>query len=54
MMMMLVQMIAAVKQLDLANMKILTVMITTLALLTTAVLNLDVAILMFFVKKNLV
>jgi|SwirhirootsSR3_FD_contig_121_160670_length_5543_multi_2_in_0_out_0_8 hypothetical protein len=54
MMMMLVQLIAAVKKLDLVSMKILTVMITMLALLITVVLKLDVAILMFFVKKNLV
>jgi hypothetical protein len=54
MMMMLAQMIAAVKKLDLVSMKILTVMITMLALLTTAVRKLDVAILMSFVKKNLV
>jgi|SwirhisoilCB2_FD_contig_91_3704318_length_7285_multi_4_in_0_out_0_7 hypothetical protein len=53
MMKMLVLPIAAVKKLDLVNMKTLIVTIITLVLLIAAVLNLDALILLFFVRTNL-
>jgi hypothetical protein len=52
MMMMLVLLIAAVKKLDLVNIKTFPAMITTLVPLIAAVLNMDVATLPYIAMKD--